>query len=153
MIQAERVSKPAFAVIGKEGGTQEGPGFVQRLWAEANAHFGEVLPFAVEKEGRPAACWGLMSDSSRQFRPWEEDFSKGLYLAGVECRPDAQAEGWTVWKAPAAEYIRILCDNGYPFREGLAYLLDSGLKLAGAVYDHTDLLTGKSYLYFPIRRL
>ena len=35
----ERVAKAAFAVIGLEGSTEEGEGFVQRLWAEANARF------------------------------------------------------------------------------------------------------------------
>lgn len=30
---------PACTVIGREGSTEEGEGFVQRLWTEANAHF------------------------------------------------------------------------------------------------------------------
>ena len=152
-MQIERISKPAFSVIGKEGSTADGEGFVQRLWAEANAHFAEVQPFAVTVNGQPAACWGLMSDFSRQFLPWEDGFTKGLYLAGVECRPDAAAEGWTVWTAPGAEYVRIACENGYPFQEGLKYLRENGLTLAGAAYDHTDLLTGERYLYFPVKRL
>ena len=152
-MQIERISKPAFTVIGKEGSTADGEGFVQRLWAEANAHFSEVQPFAIAVNSRPAACWGLMSDFSRQFLPWEDGFTKGLYLAGVECRPDAAAEGWTVWTAPAAEYIRIACEDSYPFQEGLTYLKEQGLPLAGAAFDQTDLLTCKSYLYFPIKRL
>lgn len=37
-----------------------------------------------------------MSDFSRSFHPWE-DFSKGLYLAGVECSDDAEApDGWII---------------------------------------------------------
>ena len=34
--------KAPFAVIGKEGSTNEGEGFIQSLWDEANAHFQEV---------------------------------------------------------------------------------------------------------------
>ena len=152
MLHTERVIKPSFFVIGKEGSTAEGSGFVQRLWAEANSHFEEVRQFAVEENGHPVGFWGLMSDCSRQFKPWEENFTKGLYLAGVECSPDARMDGWTVWKAPAAEYVRVLCDDGYPFQEGLAYLKDHGLQLSGAVYDFTDPMTKKNYLYFPIKR-
>ncbi|WP_257467769.1 hypothetical protein [Bifidobacterium pseudolongum] len=29
-------------VIGKEGTTADGDGFIQRLWADANAHFDEI---------------------------------------------------------------------------------------------------------------
>ncbi len=39
--------------------------------------------------GGMAGIWGAMSDFSRTFRPWEEGFSKGLYLAGVECEDEA----------------------------------------------------------------
>ena len=152
-MRAERIVKPSFCVIGKEGSTADGPGVVQRLWNEAESNFAQVRAFAVEKDGQPAACWGLMSDFSRQFLPWEEGYSKGLYLAGVECRAGAAAEGWTVWTAPGAEYVRIACENGYPFQEGLKYLRENGLPLAGAAYDHTDLLTGERYLYFPVKRL
>ncbi len=77
-MRAERIVKPSFCVIGKEGSSADGPGFVQRLWKEANSHFAQVRPFAIEKDGRPAACWGLMSDFSRRFMPWEEGYSKGL---------------------------------------------------------------------------
>ena len=35
---------PAFAVIGMEGSTQEGEGFVARLWTKANARFDEIAP-------------------------------------------------------------------------------------------------------------
>lgn len=56
--------------------------------------------------GNLAGIWGVMSDFSRSFQPWEDHFSKGLYLAGVECADDAQApEGWTKWKAPGYEYL------------------------------------------------
>ena len=43
-MKIEKYVKESFAVIGKEGSTLDGPGFIQRLWADANAHFGEVQP-------------------------------------------------------------------------------------------------------------
>ena len=44
---------PAFCVIGKEGSTADGPGFVQRLWEDANGHFSEVEPLAPAKTIKP----------------------------------------------------------------------------------------------------
>ena len=41
-MKVERCMKQAFAIIGKESSTQEGDGFIQRLWKEANSHFHEV---------------------------------------------------------------------------------------------------------------
>ena len=38
----EKCIKETFSVIGKEGSTEDGPGFVQNLWADANSHFVEV---------------------------------------------------------------------------------------------------------------
>ena len=40
------LTKQAFTVIGKEGSTTDGPGFIQRLWANATAHFEEVAHLA-----------------------------------------------------------------------------------------------------------
>lgn len=40
------VIKEAFTVIGKEGSTLDGEGFIQKLWQDANAHFDEVAPLA-----------------------------------------------------------------------------------------------------------
>ncbi len=42
----KRIIKPAFTVIGMEGSTDEGEGFIQRLWEDANGHFSEVAPQA-----------------------------------------------------------------------------------------------------------
>lgn len=149
------IIKPAFCVIGKEGSTADGSGFVQRLWAEANAHFEEVAPLAkLDKTGVPAGFWGVMTDCSRQFLPWEEDFSRGLYLAGVECLDDAQApEGWVKWEIPGFEAIQAECTSPSLFADMLAYLREQALELAGAVQDFTDPKTGKNYMLFPIRRL
>lgn len=151
----ETITKESFAVIGREGSTREGPGFIQNLWAEANAHFAEVAPLAKKDEsGNFVGFWGAMTDFSRSFRPWEEGFSKGLYLAGVECRDDAQPpEGWTKWFIPGFTYLRAECTCPTLFSDMLRYLEENHLPLAGAVHDFTDPRTGKSYMYFPIRRL
>ena len=151
----ERIIKPAFAVIGIEGSTEDGPGFIATLWNEANGHFGEVAHLAkTNPDGTLAGIWGAMTDMSRSFQPWEADFSRGLYLAGVEVHDDAQPpRGWTRWDVPGYEYIRLERDNQFCFARGLALLRDEGLSLAGAVHDFTDPATGTGYMLFPIRRL
>lgn len=151
----QRIVIPSFSVIGKEGSTADGPGFVQRLWAEANAHFDEVAILAKRDEnGVPLGFWGAMTDCARAFMPWEEDFSRGLYLAGVECVEDAAApEGWVRWNIPGFEYLRAECGSPALFADMLGYLREQGLELAGAVQDFTDPKTGTNYMLFPIRRL
>ena len=151
----ERYQKAAFTVIGKEGSSDEGPGFVQRLWQEANAGFEEVSHLAArDEEGNILGIWGAMTDFSRAFLPWEEDFSKGLYLAGVECPDDAAApEGWTKWTVPAFEYLRVECDRDTVFRETVAYLRSMEIPLAGAVQDFTCPITGKNYMLFPVKKI
>ena len=70
--------KESFTVIGKEGSTRDGEGFIRRLWEDANSHFAEVQHLAKKDEnGGLAGIWGAMSDFSRSFRPWEEGFTKG----------------------------------------------------------------------------
>ena len=150
----ERIIKPAFSVIGKEGSTREGEGFIQRLWAEANASFGEIAPLAkVDEHGQLCGVWGAMSDFSRSFQPWQEGFTQGLYLAGAECRDDAQAPaGWTMWRIPGYEYLRVE-STPEAFPATLDYMAQHGLALVGAVHDFTDPATGQGYMCFPIRRL
>ena len=151
----DRIIKPAFAVIGMEGSTDDGPGFIPALWEKANSRFGEVASLAKSNaDGLLSGIWGAMTDMSRGFRPWEDDFTKGLYLAGVEVRDDVlPPEGWTRWNIPGFEYIRV--ENSAPetFPRTLAFLTDEGLTLAGAVHDFTDPANSKSYMLFPIRRL
>jgi hypothetical protein len=150
----ETYIKEAFTVIGKEGSTAEGEGFIQRLWSEANAHFAEVAALAKKDEnGGLVGVWGAMSDLSRSFRPWE-DFGKGLYLAGVECVDGAEApEGWTKWVVPGYEYLRAEREIGDSFSQVLRHMDENGIPLVGAVHDFTDPQTGKDYMLFPIRRL
>ena len=41
-MKIERCEKESFVVIGKEGSSLDGAGFIQKLWDEANSHFEEV---------------------------------------------------------------------------------------------------------------
>lgn len=153
-MKIETYKKEAFTVIGKEGSTAEGEGFIPRLWKEANAQFAEVAALAKKDEsGALVGVWGAMSDLSRSFRPWE-DFEKGLYLAGVECVDGAEApEGWTKWVVPGYEYLRAEREDEESFAQVLRYMRENGIPLAGAVHDFTDPKTGEAYMLFPIRRL
>lgn len=154
-MKIEKYVKTSFAVIGKEGSTLDGPGFIQRLWTDANGHFGEVQSLAKkDEEGNLAGIWGAMSDLSRSFRPWEDEFSRGLYLAGVECTEDAQApEGWSKWTIPGYEYLRAECEDENTFSEVLDYMRQNQIPLAGAVHDFTCPVSGKNYMLFPIRKI
>ena len=153
-MNVEKISKNSFTVIGKEGSTLDGEGFIQRLWQDANGHFEEIEGLAKrDEQGNLVGVWGAMSDLTRSFRPWD-DFSKGLYLAGAECQDDAAAlEGWVKWVIPAYESLVVEHENNQTFAEMIKYMRGNNLSLAGAVNDFTDPKTGKNYMYFPIRKL
>ena len=154
-MKIENCIKESFSVIGKEGSSEGGSGFVQGLWVDANAHFAEIAHLAKKDEtGNLVGIWGTMTDFSRTFQPWEDGFSKGLYLAGIECADDAEPpEGWTKWTVPGFECLRVVCDHDGVFPEMIAYLQERGMALAGAVHDFTCPQTGTNYMYFPIRKL
>ena len=155
MMIPEKCVKPAFSVLGKEGSTLDGPDFIARLWAEANEHFSEIAPLAAkDQNGTLHGLWGAMSDMSRSFQPWEDEFTRGLYLAGVECIEGAvPPDGWTRWDVPGYEYLRVECTDADTFPELIRYLSENEIPLAGAVHDHTCPSNGKSYLYAPVRKL
>jgi predicted transcriptional regulator YdeE len=148
----ERITLPAVTVIGREGSTNDGPGFIQRLWADANAHFAEIEPMVKRNsDGTFAGFWGAMTDFSRAFRPWENNFSEGLYLAGAECESCAEPpEGWSKWIIPAFEYLKV---ENADFPAVLAYMNENNFPLAGAVHDFTEPSTGRNYMLFPIKRI
>lgn len=154
-MNATRYTKESFVVLGKEGSTEQGSGWIQALWKEANAHFDEIAALAKRDEnGVLAGIWGVMSDCSRSFLPWENGFTKGLYLAGAECVPDAQPPvGWVKWVVPGYEYVCIEKQPEVTFSQGLNYLQENGLTLVGAAHDFTCPQTGKDYTLYPIRRL
>lgn len=151
-MKLERYRKESFAVIGKEGSTLDGPGFVRKLWADANGHFDEVAPLAKRDDrGNLVGIWGAMTDFSRSFRPWEKNFSEGLYLAGVECPVDAEPPaGWTKWTIPGYEYIRAEVEGESTFSDVLDYMSANRILLVGAVQDFSCPQTGKNYMLFPV---
>ncbi len=144
----ETCIKESFVVIGKEGSTLDGDGFIPRLWADANSHFEEARHLGKkDTNGNILGIWGAMSDFSRSFNPWE-DFRKGLYLAGAECYDRAEAPGgWTKRTIPGYEYICVECENDDTFSRTIAYLKDKAIPLAGAVRDFTSPQTGKNNGY------
>ena len=151
----QKCTKPSFVVIGKEGSTHDGNGFIQKLWEDANAHFSEIAHLAKKDEhGNPLGIWGAMSDFSRSFRPWENSFSQGLYLAGAECVDDAVSpEHWTKWVIPGYEYIYVENENSDTFQQVIHYLEENHIPLAGAVHEFNCPETNKAYLFLPIRKL
>lgn len=154
-MKIETCIKESFVVIGKEGSTLEGQDFIQKLWEDANSHFNEVQQLVKKDEnGNIVGIWGAMSDFSRLFKPWEDNFSKGLYLAGVECDDNAKApKGWTKWTIPGYEYIYVEIEDENTFSDVLNYISVNNLALVGAVHDFTCPETGKNYMFFPIRTI
>lgn len=148
----ERLVKDAFCVIGKVGSTNDGEDFVEKLWKEANANFNEVESLAAKNEdGSLKGIWGAMTNFAFEFMPWENNFSEGMYLAGIEARFDAIApKGWKKWIIPGFEYIKIKVDGADTFTKGITYLNENNISLAGAVQDFTEPKTGDSYMLFPI---
>ena len=154
-MEIEKITKPAFAVIGRLGSTADGEGFIARLWQAANANFSEIEPLVKRDEnGVPVGFWGAMSDFSLTFQPWEKGFSEGLYLAGAEVREDAEVPaGWTKWNVPGFVYLRVKNDAPDSFPQTLRYMEENNLALAGAVHDFIDPADGQGYMCFPIEKL
>lgn len=149
---------PSVAVIGIEGRAEQGHNPAPALWQTTSARFGEVEALALRDEnGVPVGLWGAMSDLSRSFLPWEDGFSRGLYLAGVQVSSDAQpGEGWTKWTLPAFACLRVKAEGDYAaaFQAGLDELARRGLSLAGAVQEcQRPAEGGQLYLFFPFKRL
>ena len=151
----QQIEKASFCVIGKVGSTLDGEGFVQKLWADANSHFAEVAALAkTDDQGKLVGIWGAMSDLSGSFLPWENGFTVGKYLAGIECREDAEAPaGWTKWTVPGYLYYAVKCENETTFPDMIRYLSENKISLAGAVHDFTCPSTGENYMFFPVKKL
>ena len=154
-MKIEKRIKPSFSVIGKEGSTVNGQGFIEKLWEDANSHFDEIRLISKKDEnGHLVGIWGLMSDFSHSYKPWEDNFSKGLYLAGVECVDDAEApQTWTKWTVPGFEYICAEVENENTFAEVLNYMDENNIALVGAIQDFTCPTDGKNYMLFPIKKI
>lgn len=145
----------SFSVIGKEGSTNDGKDFVKRLWKDANANFSEVAELAKKDEhGNPVGFWGAMSDFAHSFNPWEDGFTKGVYLAGVEVNDGAEApQGWVKWTIPAFEYLYVKNEGSSTLSDINEYLRENKISLVGAVQEFNCPDTSHVFLFFPIRRL
>lgn len=154
-MEIKTYTKESFSVIGKEGSTMDGDAFVERLWDDANTHFNEVEGLAkTDENGHILGVWGAMSDVTHSFKPWEDNFTKGLYLAGIEVNDTAEApEGWVKWTIPSYEYIYVKSEGLDTFKEVIAYLKQKGITLAGAVHDFKCPEENQWYMFFPIRKL
>lgn len=155
-MEINRCIKESFSIIGKEGSTRDGEGFIKRLWKDANACFGEISALAKRDEnGNVLGIWGAMSGFDRDFSPWEDNFTKGLYLAGVESADGAEApEGFVKWTLPSAEYLYVKAESPLTFAQVNEYMRENGIALAGAVHDYfCPEEKGQAYLFFPVRWL
>lgn len=150
-----RMEKPAFCVIGQAGSTDDGDGFIAKLWETANTRFSEIEHLVCKDEsGHPRGIWGCMTDVSGQFLPWEEQYSRGRYLAGAECTDNAvPPAGWSKWKLPG--FVYLAAENTTPdvFACMISYLNEQHIPLIGAVQEYTQPSSGKSYLCFPVERI
>ena len=82
-MKAERCVKESFVVIGKVGSTLDGEGFIQRLWADANSHFGEVQHLAKKDEnGNIGGIWGGLCLISRTHSSRGKISTKDFILPG-----------------------------------------------------------------------
>lgn len=155
----EIITKPAFSVIGKEGSTNDGEDFIQKLYQAANQGFNEVKELIkLDDNGKVSGSYGLMSDFPRSLKPWEEDFSKGLYLAGYELKSEIKSipNGWSVWHVPSQEYFLVKLEKGdeykQVFNDFINYYIPLELrKLSGAVFDYYSLKDNQQCLLFPVK--
>jgi predicted transcriptional regulator YdeE len=154
-VEIKKCIKSSFSVIGKLGSTEDGNGFIQKLWEDANMHFSEIASLAKkDSSGNFIGFWGAMSDFSLAFNPWE-DLSNGLYLAGVEVNDDAiPPYGWTKWTVPSYEFLCFKQDEEYTFEKVRNYLQENSISLAGAIHDFNDPKeNGQGYTYVPIKKM
>ena len=155
-VQYEMFDLPEIAIIGKEGLCTKEKNTAQDLWRQANSDFREIADLGMKNaDGSFVGFWGAMSDETLSFLPWTDDFSRGLYLVGVEVYEDTPVpDGWVKWVMPARKYLvtEVHPEN---YRELFEYVIKSlipelGLRLAGAVCDFTEPSTGQNKLFFPV---
>jgi hypothetical protein len=75
----QNMHEASFSVIGKEGSTNDGEGFIQPCGPEANSHFDEIAGLARKMTRQYPRHLGSMSDFSRSYMPWE-NFRKAFIL-------------------------------------------------------------------------
>jgi len=151
--------RDAITLIGREGRGDgaRGSQWVPLLWRDLQVNMAEIAQLVLRDEsGKPRGIWGAMSDVTRRFLPWD---GEGLYLAGFEVSPEAEAPaGWAKWVLPANEYIVVDCTPqtyGAVFQNTLLHALpENDLELVGAVHEYYDPQSpnGGMSLFFPVVR-
>ena len=154
-MQVEIITKPAFAVIGKEGQgtTQDGPQWIRALWKSAVSSFKEVEPL-LSGHG-----WGLMTSQDKWLAPWTD---RGRYLAGWEVPLGTKPpDGWSVWEIPETTYAVVECKfpiygEVWKYMTG-TYLPENGLELTGPAHesytpDFCDLENDPFKLLFTVTK-
>ena len=152
----EMIDLPKIAIIGKECLCTKEKNAVQDLWQQANSDFAEIADLGMKNaDGSFVGFWGAMSDETMFFMPRTDDFSRGLYLAGIEVYEDTPVPaGWVKWVMPARKYLVTEVDSesyGETFQNVINHLIpELGMKLTGAVCDFTEPATGQNKLFFPV---
>ena len=150
------IDLPEIAIIGKEGLCTKEKNVVQELWQQANSNFSDIADLGMKNaDGSFVGFWGAMSDETMSFMPWTDNYTKGLYLAGVVVYEDtAVPAGWVKWVMSARKYLvtEVTPESyGDTFRNVIGSLIpELGMKLAGAVCDFTEQATGQNKLFFPV---
>ena len=80
-MKVKRCVKESFVVIGKEGSTLDGDGFIQKLWEDANGAFCEIQHLAKKDEqGHIVGIWELCLISPIHLNPGKRIILKGYTL-------------------------------------------------------------------------
>ena len=58
-MEINKCVKESFSVIGKEGSTDDGDGFINRLWAEGTVHLNEVARLGKKDESGRLSASGV----------------------------------------------------------------------------------------------
>lgn len=155
----EIIELEQFAVIGKLGSTKSNNvNFIKELINEANSKFEEIKFFAKDDV---LGEWGLMSSFNNFLAPWDNNFSEGMYLFGVEAKENIAyknvPKGWTIWLVPKNKYARIKIEDFNKYKElfnSMVYFTIpyNGYELSGAAFDYHENKTNSDYIYFPIKK-
>ena len=154
----ELIHKGSFRVIGIEGSTKDGEGFIPKLYESLKSKSHEIAHLIKKNpDGSIEGTYGLMSDFSHSFKPWENNFSAGLYLAGYELKDDVKEipEGWVVWTVKEQDYFLAKLEEGDEYKkvfwDFVFYRIPFELKhLDGAVFDFYSMKDKQQCLLFPI---
>jgi Bacterial transcription activator, effector binding domain. len=154
----ELIHKGSFRVVGLEGSTKDGEGFIPKLYDSLRKRFSEIQALVKKNpDGTLEGAYGLMSDFSRSFKPWENNFSAGLYLAGYELLAEVKTvpEGWTVWTVKEQDYFQVRLEEGDDYRKTFSTFVFFNIpyelqKLSGAVFDFYDIKEKQQCLLFPV---